>query len=87
MSRPEYREVTVTIWREAETEDLDIEVTADCNPGEDECRYLPNGDPGYPGSPPEITITSAVLADGTEVTLDESETERAMQLIEEELAE
>ena len=77
------REISITMWRELDDSELEITVTADYTGGTEDVPYLPNGDPGYPGNPPEIEITSAVDENGEDVELDEYETERALEKIQE----
>ena len=78
-------EYTVTLYRSPEYGDeIEITVKGDYTPGTEDVPYLRNGDPGYPGNPPEIEITSATRDyDGEEVELTEEETERALELIQE----
>jgi len=39
------------------TIELEVEVEFDYSPGTPDVMYLPNGDPGYPGEAPEMTVT------------------------------
>lgn len=45
----------------AEQGDLRLKVTFDYNPGTPDVMYLSNGDPGYPGDPPELNIESVFI--------------------------
>jgi hypothetical protein len=45
----------------AEINDLRLKVTFEYRPGTPDVMYLPNGDPGYPGEPPELNIESVVI--------------------------
>lgn len=49
---------------------IDYEVEGDYSPGTPDVHYLANGDPGYPGDPPEFEIEK-VEADGKPLTDDE----------------
>jgi hypothetical protein len=44
----------------------EYEVRGHCIPGEPDVWYLKNGDPGYPGSPPEVDDVSLWM-DGKEI--------------------
>jgi hypothetical protein len=39
---------------------LELEVEYSYSPGTPDVHYLPNGDPGYPGDPPEVEWTAKV---------------------------
>lgn len=41
--------------------ELTLEVEATYRPGTPDVHTLPNGDPGYPGDPPELDIDSVTL--------------------------
>ena len=43
------------------TIELDVEVEFDYTPGTEDVMYLPNGDPGYPGEAPEMTVTRVYM--------------------------
>ena len=40
----------------------DLRLEYDYSPGTPDVHYLPNGDPGYPGDPEELTVTKVELA-------------------------
>ena len=61
------RSTRVTVTTSVEQPDgteVEIEVTASVSPGEPEVRYQRNGDPGWPGSGPEVDLLSAKGDDG-----------------------
>ena len=43
-------------------------ITAEFNywPGTPDVMYMPNGDPGYPGDPPELELTGLFFGEGPE---------------------
>lgn len=45
----------------AETDNLRLKVTFEYSPGTPDVMYLPNGDPGYPGDPPELSLESVFI--------------------------
>lgn len=45
----------------AETNNLRLKVTFEYSPGTADVMYLPNGDPGYSGDPPELEIESILV--------------------------
>jgi len=54
------------LWIERGDDEVLVAVTADYTPGCDEVRYLPNGDPGYPAEPSDVSIVSVVGDNGVE---------------------
>ena len=48
-------------------EGVAMEFTVDYRPGTPDVMYLRNGDPGYPGDPPELEV-EAVWCNGVDVT-------------------
>ena len=56
------------IYTEVDGEEVETLYDIECNltPEEPEVRYLKNGDPGHPGSPPECEIVS-IKINGKEV--------------------
>ena len=40
-----------------------LEIEYDYSPGTPDVWYLPNGDPGYPGDPPEMDIEAIKICD------------------------
>jgi len=47
-------------------------ITGDFSPEEPDVFYLPNGDPGYPGSPAEFSITDITVKDNSAMELVET---------------
>jgi hypothetical protein len=47
--------------------EIEVEVEYSYSPGTPDVRYLPNGDPGYPGDPAELEILK-VTYDGENIT-------------------
>jgi hypothetical protein len=81
------QEVACTITIERNGREIEVEVTGTYCPGRPECRYLRNGDPGYPAEPSEIVDLVAKLPDGIEVVLTERETEAATDALFETISE
>ena len=52
----------------------EVEITYTYRPGTPDVRYLPNGDPGYPGDPPEVNIFSITRDDDTPIDFDDLST-------------
>lgn len=73
--------VTTVMTVERGDEEVDVLVEGFYWPGTPDVRHLPNGDPGYPGDPPEVdNIHAYAYRDktrGEEVELTEEEVERA----------
>ena len=66
---------SITFYRETDTEELEITVEGDYNPGTPAYTSGPWGE-CYPEDPPSIDIDSSYLPDGTEIELTEEEKER-----------
>lgn len=66
--------------------DGEVEVLVDweITPGDPGCRYMNNGDPGYPPEPAEVEITAAWIVFGNPITLDAEDEERICNQILEE---
>ena len=54
---------TVTVCFQKEVGDQELDLLIDCyvSPGERECWTLSNGDPGYPGSGPDVDLDERTL--------------------------
>ena len=59
MSRKMSCDVVLTLNLGVLGEERDVDFNVNYTPGTPDVYYLRNGDPGYPGDPPELEILSA----------------------------
>jgi len=59
-----------SVYSEETDKTYDITIEFTYSPGTPDVRYLPNGDPGYPGDPPEVEIVSVYSNSDDPVPLD-----------------
>ena len=64
---------------ERNNEEIELYIQYSYSPGTPDVQYLPNGDPGYPGDPPEIEIT-LVTCDGKLFKLTDEEYDKIYDL-------